>query len=60
MTTYIGSCHYRGIIFEVEGEIDSGLACNCSIEINDPRLRASASRHQVSVNSSQSQETRDA
>ena len=31
MTTYIGSCHCGGITFEVEGEIDSGLACNCSI-----------------------------
>ena len=31
MTTYTGSCHCGGITFEVEGEIDSGLACNCSI-----------------------------
>lgn len=31
MTTYIGSCHCGNISFEVEGEIDSGLACNCSI-----------------------------
>lgn len=31
MTTYIGSCHCGGIRFEVEGDIDSGLACNCSI-----------------------------
>ena len=31
MTTHIGSCHCGGIRFEVEGDIDSGLACNCSI-----------------------------
>jgi hypothetical protein len=31
MTIYTGSCHCGGIAFEVEGEIDSGLACNCSI-----------------------------
>lgn len=31
MTTYIGSCHCGGVAFEVEGEIDSGLACNCSM-----------------------------
>ena len=31
MTTHIGSCHCGNISFEVEGEIDSGLACNCSI-----------------------------
>jgi hypothetical protein len=31
VTTYTGSCHCGGIAFEVEGEIDSGLACNCSI-----------------------------
>jgi hypothetical protein len=28
---YQGSCHCGGIAFEVEGEVDSGLACNCSI-----------------------------
>ncbi len=26
-----GSCHCGKIAFEVEGEIDSGLSCNCSI-----------------------------
>lgn len=26
-----GSCHCGTIAFEVEGEIDSALACNCSI-----------------------------
>lgn len=31
MTTYTGSCHCAGITFEVEGEIDSALQCNCSI-----------------------------
>jgi len=31
MTTYNGSCHCGNIAFEVDGEIDSGLACNCSI-----------------------------
>jgi hypothetical protein len=28
---YSGSCHCGKIAFEVEGEIDSGLACNCSM-----------------------------
>ena len=28
---YTGSCHCGGIRFEVEGEVDSGLACNCSM-----------------------------
>lgn len=28
---YRGSCHCGKIAFEVEGEIESGLACNCSI-----------------------------
>jgi hypothetical protein len=28
---YHGSCHCGRIAFDVEGEIDSGLACNCSI-----------------------------
>ncbi len=27
----IGSCHCGNIRFEVEGVIDSGLSCNCSI-----------------------------
>jgi len=31
MTTFTGSCHCGAISFEVDGEIDSGLACNCSI-----------------------------
>jgi hypothetical protein len=30
-TTHTGSCHCGNIVFEVEGSIDSGLACNCSI-----------------------------
>ena len=29
--TYSGSCHCGRIRFEAEGEIDSALACNCSI-----------------------------
>lgn len=29
--TYTGSCHCGNIRFEVDGEIDSALACNCSI-----------------------------
>ena len=29
--TYKGSCHCGKVAFEVEGEIDSALACNCSI-----------------------------
>ncbi|HEY8520196.1 MAG TPA: GFA family protein [Gammaproteobacteria bacterium] len=28
---YRGSCHCGKVAFEVEGEIDSGLACNCSM-----------------------------
>ena len=28
---YRGSCHCGRIAFEVEGEIDGALACNCSI-----------------------------
>ena len=31
MTIHIGSCHCGGVAFEVDGEIDSALACNCSI-----------------------------
>lgn len=26
-----GSCHCGGVAFEVEGDIDSALSCNCSI-----------------------------
>jgi hypothetical protein len=28
---YKGSCHCGRVAFEVEGEIDSALSCNCSI-----------------------------
>lgn len=28
---YTGSCHCGRIRFEVEGKVDSGLACNCSM-----------------------------
>jgi hypothetical protein len=28
---YTGSCHCGNVKFEAEGEIDSALACNCSI-----------------------------
>ncbi len=28
---YAGSCHCGKVAFEVEGEIDSALACNCSM-----------------------------
>jgi hypothetical protein len=28
---YKGSCHCGQVAFEVEGTIDSGLSCNCSI-----------------------------
>lgn len=31
MPRYTGSCHCGQVAFEVEGEIDSALACNCSI-----------------------------
>lgn len=29
--TYVGSCHCGRVRFEVEGEIASAMACNCSI-----------------------------
>ena len=28
---YQGSCHCKRVAFEVEGEIESAMACNCSI-----------------------------
>lgn len=28
---YKGSCHCGNVAFEVEGEVESALACNCSI-----------------------------
>lgn len=28
---YTGSCHCGKVKFEVEGQVDSGLACNCSM-----------------------------
>src|SRR4051812_48966218 len=28
---YSGSCHCGKVAFEVEGEIDQGMACNCSM-----------------------------
>ncbi|MDB5858681.1 MAG: Gfa-like protein [Ramlibacter sp.] len=28
---YTGSCHCGRIRFQVEGEVDSGMACNCSM-----------------------------
>ena len=28
---YTGSCHCGRIRYQVEGEVDSGLACNCSM-----------------------------
>ncbi len=31
MAKHQGSCHCGKVAFEVEGEIDSGLSCNCSI-----------------------------
>jgi hypothetical protein len=31
MTTHQGSCHCGKVAFEVDGDIDSGLSCNCSI-----------------------------
>jgi hypothetical protein len=30
-TTYRGSCHCGKVAFDVQGTIDSGLACNCSM-----------------------------
>jgi hypothetical protein len=29
--THQGSCHCGKVTFEVEGEVDSGLSCNCSM-----------------------------
>lgn len=31
MTIHSGSCQCGAIAFDVDGEIDSGLSCNCSI-----------------------------
>ncbi|HLS84334.1 MAG TPA: GFA family protein [Arenimonas sp.] len=31
MSTHTGSCHCGRIAFEVQGEIEGGIACNCSI-----------------------------
>ena len=31
MTTYTGSCHCGAVTFQVEGTIDSAMACNCSM-----------------------------
>jgi hypothetical protein len=31
MTTHHGSCHCGRIKFEVDGDIGSGMSCNCSI-----------------------------
>jgi hypothetical protein len=31
MPTYTGSCHCGAIAFDVEGEVDVALSCNCSI-----------------------------
>ena len=31
MTTHKGSCHCGSVTFELEGEFDHALACNCSI-----------------------------
>lgn len=30
MTTHTGSCHCEKIAFEVDGEFDSAMTCNCS------------------------------
>lgn len=31
MTTYKGSCHCGKVAFEVDGEIQGAMSCNCSI-----------------------------
>jgi hypothetical protein len=31
MTTHRGRCHCGNVTFEVEGEIEAALSCNCSI-----------------------------
>jgi hypothetical protein len=35
---YKGSCHCGKVVFEVEGEIDQAMACNCSICIRKGSL----------------------
>lgn len=30
MKTYTGSCHCGAVTFSIEGDIESGLSCNCS------------------------------
>jgi len=44
---YKGSCHCGKIAFEVEGEIDSGLTCNCSICQRKGSLLWFAAREQL-------------
>jgi hypothetical protein len=31
MTTHKGSCHCGAVEFEVEGELNSGFICDCSL-----------------------------
>jgi hypothetical protein len=44
---YTGSCHCGRIRFEVEGAVDSGLACNCSMCSRKGSLLWFVPRHQL-------------
>lgn len=49
MTTHQGSCHCGKVAFEVDSEIDSGLACNCSMCQRRGSLLAFAPRARLRV-----------
>ena len=46
---YKGSCHCGKIVFEAEGEIDTALACNCSICSRKGSLLWFVPREQLTV-----------
>jgi hypothetical protein len=47
---YKGSCHCGSVAYEVEGEIDSGLSCNCSMCRRKAALMWFVPRAQLKVN----------